>query len=340
MDLNNGVYTGELWNPATGKWTTMAPEQVTRQYHSTALLLPDGRVLSAGGGICGTCDSVGYLGKNGQVFSPPYLFKKDGSGDLAPRPEITSAPGEVGYNAPFSISTPNPSSIRKVALVRLGAVTHSVNMEQRYVPLSYSVGSGALNATSPANSNIAPPGFYMLFLIDSSGVPSVSKMVKVTRHACAPSPSGPKITFSSKRDGNDEIYSMNADGSGQTRLTTNSASDYDPAYSPGAQKIAFTSKRDGNDEIYVDERRRLGPDAADQQHGKRRLPGLLARRAEDRLRLHPRRQLGDLRDERRRDGPDAADQQHGLRRLARLLPRLPEDLLHQHCGTATSRSTR
>ena len=90
MDLNNGVYTAEQWNPATGNWKTLAAEQVTRQYHSTALLLPDGRVLSAGGGICAACDSVGYLAKNAEVFSPPYLFKKDGSGELGPQPEISS----------------------------------------------------------------------------------------------------------------------------------------------------------------------------------------------------------------------------------------------------------
>ena len=100
VDMNNGVYTAELWNPATGTWRTLASEQVTRQYHSTALLLPDGRVLSSGGGICGACDSQGYLAKNAQVFSPPYLFKKDGSGELAARPTITSAPGAVSYNAP------------------------------------------------------------------------------------------------------------------------------------------------------------------------------------------------------------------------------------------------
>ena len=110
VDLDNGVYPAELWNPATGQWQTLAAMQVTRQYHSTALLLPDGRVLSSGGGICGTCDSVGYLAKNAEVFSPPYLFKKDGSGELAPRPEITSAPDEVTYDAPFAISTPNAAS--------------------------------------------------------------------------------------------------------------------------------------------------------------------------------------------------------------------------------------
>jgi hypothetical protein len=75
VDPAHGVYDAEQWNPATGQWKTLASMQVTRQYHSTALLLPDGRVLSAGGGICGTCDSVGYLAKNAEVFTPPYLFK-------------------------------------------------------------------------------------------------------------------------------------------------------------------------------------------------------------------------------------------------------------------------
>ena len=179
VDLNNGVYPAELWNPATGQWQTLAAMQVTRQYHSTALLLPDARVLSSGGGICGPCDAVGYLAKNAEVFSPPYLFKKDGSGELAPRPVITVAPDEVAYNAPFAISTANAASISKVALVRLGAVTHSVNMEQRYVPLSFTAGGGMAIATAPANANVAPPGVYMLFVIRADGVPSVAKMLRV-----------------------------------------------------------------------------------------------------------------------------------------------------------------
>jgi galactose oxidase-like protein/hemolysin type calcium-binding protein len=191
VDLDNGVYPAELWSPATGQWQTLAAMQVTRQYHSTALLLPDARVLSSGGGICGTCDSVGYLAKNAEVFSPPYLFKKDGSGELAPRPEITSAPDEMTYNAPFAISTPNAASINKVALVRLGAVTHSVNMEQRYVPLSFTADSGAVNATAPANANLAPPGVYMLFVIGADGVPSVSRMVRVGKEPTTTITSGP-----------------------------------------------------------------------------------------------------------------------------------------------------
>jgi hypothetical protein len=180
VDVANGVYHAELWNPETGGWKTLAPMNVTRQYHSTALLLPDGRVLSSGGGICGACDSQGYLAKNAQVFTPPYLFKKDGSGQLAPRPAISSAPAVVNYGAQLRISTPNAASISRVALVRLGAVTHSVDMEQRFIPLSINArDSGRLRANGPANANIAPPGPYMLFVIDATGVPSVARMVTV-----------------------------------------------------------------------------------------------------------------------------------------------------------------
>ena len=175
VDLNAGVYAAEQWSPATGQWRTLASESVTRQYHSTALLLPDGRVLSAGGGICGTCDQVGYLGKNAQIFSPPYLFQADGT--PAPRPMIDSAPATTFYGAAMNIATANPASISKVALVRLGAVTHSNNMEQRYIPLTYTAGATSLTATAPATANIAPPGFYMLFIIDANGVPSVARMV-------------------------------------------------------------------------------------------------------------------------------------------------------------------
>ena len=177
VDLNAGVYPAEQWNPATGQWRTLAAMQVTRQYHSTALLLPDGRVLSSGGGICGICDQVGYLAKNAEIFSPPYLFQSDGT--LAPRPAIDAAPATTTYGATMAIATGDPATIRKVALVRLGAVTHSDNMEQRYVPLSFTAGATSITATAPANANIAPPGLYMLFIVNANGVPSVARMVSL-----------------------------------------------------------------------------------------------------------------------------------------------------------------
>jgi Domain of unknown function (DUF1929)/Bacterial Ig domain len=177
VNLSTGVYAAEQWNPATDQWRTLAAMQVTRQYHSTTLLLPDGRVLSSGGGICGTCDDVGYLAKNAEVFSPPYLFDADGT--LAERPTIDAAPTARSYGTAMEIATGNPASISKVALVRLGSVTHSNDMEQRYIPLSFTAGATSISATAPANANVAPPGPYMLFIIDANGVPSVASMVSV-----------------------------------------------------------------------------------------------------------------------------------------------------------------
>jgi len=193
VDLNAGVYPAELWSPSTGQWRTLASMQVTRQYHSIALLLPDGRVLSAGGGICGTCDAVGYLAKNAEIFSPPYLFQADGT--PAPRPSIGAAPTSTTYGGTMTIATSDPAAISKVALIRLGAVTHSNNMEQRFIPLTFTAGATSLQAQAPANANIAPPGIYMLFLIDANGVPSVARMVDV--HGNSP----PTVTLTQPADG-------------------------------------------------------------------------------------------------------------------------------------------
>jgi hypothetical protein len=179
VDLNAGVYAAEVWNPATGTWRELASAEVTRQYHSVAMLLPDGRVLTGGGGICGDCQAAGYLRKDIEIFSPPYLFRKDGSGELATRPTITSAPTVFNYNQPLTIATPDSASISRVSLVRLGAPTHGQDQGQRYIPLSFTTTSGQVNATAPANANIAPPGYYMLFILNSSGVPSVASMVRV-----------------------------------------------------------------------------------------------------------------------------------------------------------------
>jgi Domain of unknown function (DUF1929) len=179
VDVNNGVFEAEIWNPANGQWTLQSSMQVTRQYHSIALLLPDGRVLSAGGGICGACQQQSYLAKNAEIFSPPYLFKKDGSGQLAARPGINSAPGNLDYGQAFNIATAQSANVTKVSLVRFGGVTHSSNMDQLYVPLKFTRGNGTVRATPPGNSKAAPPGYYMLFIHNNQGVPSVAKILKL-----------------------------------------------------------------------------------------------------------------------------------------------------------------
>jgi Domain of unknown function (DUF1929)/Bacterial Ig domain len=201
VDMDGGVYNAERWNPATAQWTTLAAQAVTRQYHSTALLLPDGRVLSSGGGICGTCDQVEYLAKNAEIVTPPYLFRKDGSGELAPRPEITGAPSTVSHGSSFQITTPNAASIQKVGLIRLGSQTHSVEMEQRYLPLGFTAGAGTLTASVPANVHTAVPGVYMLVIVDSDGVPSVARMVTLDGSAPPPPNQPPTVSLTSPAHG-------------------------------------------------------------------------------------------------------------------------------------------
>jgi len=186
IDLQASVFEAELWNPLTGQWQALAEEDRARQYHSSALLLPDGRVLSAGGGICAECQRDGYLQKNGQVFTPPYLFNQDGSGSLADRPVIASVPAELGLDQPFVVTSTEAAEISKVAMVRTGSVTHSQNMEQRYIPLSFSISENELTVQSPGNSDIAPPGHYLLFIIDQNGVPSVAKIVNLRSQIALP----------------------------------------------------------------------------------------------------------------------------------------------------------
>jgi hypothetical protein len=181
VNLTNPTFAAERWNPATGTWTTLAPASRVRQYHSTAALLPDGRVMTGGGGVCGVCTAKGYLEKNVEYFTPPYLYKNDGSGQLATRPVISTAPTQVSLNSSFAIGTAQAASIKKVALIRLGAPTHGDDQGQRYVPLTYTVSGSTLTAAAPANGAIAPPGYYYLVVTDAAGVPSVAKIVKVAQ---------------------------------------------------------------------------------------------------------------------------------------------------------------
>jgi hypothetical protein len=158
------VYAAELWNPSTRQFTTLASNTVYRGYHSTALLLPDGRVLSAGGDVAGA---------SAEIFSPPYLFN-------GPQPTITSAPSSVQYGQAFYVSTPDAANISQVTWLALGAPTHGFDQNQRFNRLSFSQAAGGLTVTAPSSPNLAPPGHYMLFLVNSSGVPSVAAMVSIS----------------------------------------------------------------------------------------------------------------------------------------------------------------
>jgi PKD repeat protein len=184
-DVTQAILDGEIWSPATKQWTTVASMSEARMYHSTALTLPDGRVVTAGG------EAGGRL--RAQVYSPPYLFK-------GPRPQITSSPASTTYGASLPIGT-NASGITKVALMRPSAVTHAIDMNQRYVPLSFSQSGGQITATAPPSANHAPPGYYMLVVVDGAGVPSVAKWVHLgggppPPHPPPPPGSAPVAAFS------------------------------------------------------------------------------------------------------------------------------------------------
>jgi len=167
--VSDAVLPAELWSPTTQSWTVLASMQAPRLYHSEALLLPDGRVLISGGGRFND-DTESTDQFSVEFFAPPYLFK-------GARPTITSAPSQLVYNQPFTIITPNAPQIASVSLIRFGAVTHAFNVGQRFIPLTFSVGSGSLNVTAPVNSDLAPAGYYLLFIVNSVGVPSVAAIV-------------------------------------------------------------------------------------------------------------------------------------------------------------------
>lgn len=178
VDLAHAVRTAERWNPATGRWTTLASASRVRQYHSSAALLPDGRVMTGGGGVCGDCVEAGYLEKNVEYFSPPYLFTS--SGAPATRPAISTVPEGVPYGAPITFSSSSAAAIAEVGLVRLGADTHGVDQGQKYVPLVFRRSGTDVTATAPADGDLAAPGYYLLFATTAAGVPSTGQVVRLS----------------------------------------------------------------------------------------------------------------------------------------------------------------
>ncbi len=170
--LDQVAFAPEIWNPDTGTWT-LGPNGVkSRLYHSTAVLMLDGSVLVAGGGAPGP-----EVNKNAELYFPPYLFTSGGT--LAPRTVINSAPTVVDIGKTYTVATTGTRPVSRVVMVKTASVTHGWNMEQRFVELAFVNNAGALAIQAPTAAADATPGFYMLFVLDDAGVPSVAKIVRV-----------------------------------------------------------------------------------------------------------------------------------------------------------------
>jgi hypothetical protein len=134
-------------------------------YHSTALLLPDARVLCAG-------QDSGSLQQYGEIFSPPYLFR-------GPRPSLADAPTTVAHGGSLQFTCPEAADLTTVVLVRPGSCTHEINTDQRSIPLPFTVAGNTVTAAVPSSVTLVPPGFYMLFVVNRDGVPSMAPWVHV-----------------------------------------------------------------------------------------------------------------------------------------------------------------
>src|ERR1700722_6399832 len=173
-DPTTAHLNADMYNLATNTMSSAGTEAFARLYHTATLLMPDATVW-----VAGSNPAQGTYQPEMEIYSPPYLFNANGS--LATRPTITSvSTTKIGYGSSFTLQTPNAANISSVVLMRNGSSTHAFDMDQRYVGLSFTAGSGVLNLTGPPNSNIAPPGDYMLFILNSSGVPSLASMVQIT----------------------------------------------------------------------------------------------------------------------------------------------------------------
>jgi len=173
----NAVLTPELWDPVTEKFQTMAPSKIPRTYHSVALLLPDGRVMSAGGGLCGKGCSANHF--DAEIFTPPNFFEANGS--LASRPKFSGAPIVTRLGSQFTVKvTSQGVSVASFVLMRMGATTHSVNNDQRRVPLTTSCSTTKCTLIVPADAGIALPGYYMLFAMSTAGVCSMASVMQIT----------------------------------------------------------------------------------------------------------------------------------------------------------------
>lgn len=177
--MDTASLNADLYDPVTNTFSSAGAITYPRLDHSVALLLPDATVWVAGNqGPPAAAGQTVTFEHHMEIYQPAYLFNADGS--LATRPVISSSPGTMQYGAQYDIETSvRGLDIASAVLVRPGATTHSFNADQRMVGLVYTPTATGITLTAPPNGNIAPPGYYMLFVVDTAGVPSVAAFVKV-----------------------------------------------------------------------------------------------------------------------------------------------------------------
>ncbi|RYZ66227.1 MAG: DUF1929 domain-containing protein [Proteobacteria bacterium] len=174
----------EIWNPDTRQFRQVATARTPRLYHSNNILLPDATVLVSGGGAPGPVNNL-----NGELYYPPYLF--DVNGNYAQRLSIGTIGEKFGYNDNTNVPYFGAGRVKRVTLIRNGAVTHSFNVGQRFLELSFTEHNGSVQVIMPNSPNIAPPGYYMLFLVNEAGVPSIAKIINLNNGQTA-GPSQPQ----------------------------------------------------------------------------------------------------------------------------------------------------
>jgi hypothetical protein len=235
-DACDAVFAAEIWDPATEQFTTVASAAERRLYHSTAILLLDGRVMVGGGGQPAGegCPDADH--SNVEFYSPPYLFK-------GARPTLSSAPTAVDYGQQFAVGTSD--TISKVSLIRLPAVTHAFDQNQTFIPLAFSQAGNTVTATVPTSANICPPGHYMLFLLNGTGVPSVGSIVQVKLPPDnTPPPPAPAALVATGRVG-DVSLTWNAAPTAVTYNVKRATTSGGP-YSTIADFVVATNYVDGN----------------------------------------------------------------------------------------------
>src|SRR5579864_1248052 len=245
-DTSSLSLNADLYDPVANTFSSAGANATQRLYHSVAMLLPDATVWLAGGN-----PTRGTYNNTVEIYKPAYLFNS--SGGAATRPSITSGPPSIAWGNQFVVQTPDAATISSVVLVRNGSVTHAFGMDQRLVGMSFTVGSGSLTVTAPPNGNIAPPGYYMLFLLNSSGVPSVASFVHVGAQGTTGAPAAPTNLMANA--GNGQVGLSWSASSGATsynvKRSTTSGGPYTTIAGPTTTSYTDTGVTNGTTYYYV-----------------------------------------------------------------------------------------